>query len=101
MGYWNVHISNTSELVYFLGKSMYQKIEAALKSPIQAGDLLEKVEILSLLAKNGIALELWKAQNLFLDHLKKWRAGELIFQDEAGEEAFFSLANVLNIKVQD
>ena len=55
--------------------------------------------ILELLEKMNIKLNIWKSQNVFHRMIKNYQKGEWVFINSAWQEQFLKLADLLKVKV--
>ncbi len=96
---WNIKLKQEESFELAANERIYKEVLKLGESEATLEQLQLVNNILELLEKMNIKLNIWKSQNAFHRIIKNYQQGEWVFISSAWQEQFLKLADLLKVKV--
>ncbi len=96
---WDIRLSHEKSFELAASERICKEVKKLEQSEATLDQLQLVNNILELLEKMGIKLNIWKSQNVFYGILKSYKNGEWVFVSNAWQESFVKLASLLKVSI--
>jgi alpha-amylase/alpha-mannosidase (GH57 family) len=97
---WHITLSDASSFSHTASERLFSEVKKIDASESSLSQIIRINNILTILEKQNIKLDIWKSQKIFYHAIKDYKENNWVFANDAWKTAFLNLGQLLKVDVE-